>query len=158
MSAQHEIPSISIVYRPEAYGSPSYKTLTALEGNEYHGRLIYCWSDSGKYWELEELDVREDVQRMGIGKALLKDFTRRVGAGQLVRAVIFHKDTVGMLAEKYKVAGVAGRYSVPEEELGELPFVGILDSGNIDDKTITVTPKPVDSKYPYEIVLLGKTR
>lgn len=155
MSAQQEI---RIVHRPEAYGSPSYVTLEYFLGNNSCGSLVYYRSVSGGYCELEGLNVGEDVQRMEIGKALLQDFAIRVGAGQLVRAVIFNEDTVGMLAQKYKAAGVTGRYSVPKEELGELPFVRILDSGNIGVETIIVTPEPVDSKDPYEIVLWGRTR
>ncbi len=156
--AQQEIPNI--VYRPEAYGSPRYETLIASLGdNPSCGSLVYDRSVSGGCWDLEGLDVEEDVQGIGIGKALLQSFAKRIGAGQPVRAVIIHDDTVGMLAEKYKEAGAEGRYSVPEEELTELPIVRILNSGNIDVKVITVAPNPLDSRYsPFDIELWGKTR
>lgn len=156
--AQHE--GLSIVHRPEAYGSPRYQALIASLGNNSScGSLVYDRSVSGGCWELEGLDVREDVQGIGIGKALLQSFARQIGSGQRVRAVIIHEDTVEALDKKYKAVGAKGEYNVPVEELGDVPIVKILNSGNIDVDTITITPNILGpEESPYEIELLGRAR
>lgn len=161
MSAQQEI---RIAHRSEGWGSPWNVTLTASVGDEYSGRLIYHRSVGSECWELEGLDfiegldIREEAQIIETEKALLQFFAERVGAGQLVRAVIF-QDHTGMLAQKYMKAGVEGGYSVPKGEFSGIPFVKILDSGNIDVETITVAPpNPLNPKVPYEIELWGRTR